>query len=108
MGSLFPVMKNMIIDHPPIMGLHELNISLPLIKGVQIGDFHSAPLIFSTVFPKNRYQILAVFWERCHFICKKSYGFYLKAHFCVKIYVLYNIITAFAPYIRGPPQLDLP
>lgn len=75
--------------------------------GAQIGNVQSAPQKFSTPFPKNRYQILAAFWERCHFFCKKSPQFFLKSEKGVKIYVLYIICTAFSPFIRGPPKLDL-
>ena len=95
------------IDHPRIRGLEKQKKAPPWLNEAQIGNVQSAPQIFSTPFPKNRYQIIATFWERCHFFCKKSHGFYLKTHFCVKIYVLYKIITAFAPYIRGPPKLNL-
>lgn len=96
------------IDHPRIRGVGEQNKAPPWLIGAQIGNVQSAPQNFSTPFPKNRYQKLATFWERCHYFCKKSLDFCLISHIYVKIYILHNVFTAFALYIRGPPQLDLP
>ena len=76
-------------------------------KKAQIGQFQSAHIIFSTPFPKNRYQILATFWERCHYFCQDYSRFFAKLEKTDFIYVLHNAFTAFASYIRGPPQLEL-
>ena len=94
----------MIYAHPLILRLHELNITFTLIRGVQIGDFHSVLLFFSTVFPKNRYQKIAVFWELCRTFCKKTAMFYKfrvnKSYFSV----LHKTFTAFSYRIRAPPS----
>ena len=76
-------------------------------KKAQIGQFQSAPKIFSTPFPKNRYQILAILWKRCRFFCGISRDFPIITQKYVKFSVLHNAFTAFALHIRGPPQLEL-
>jgi len=94
----------MIIDHSRTRGLQKLNISRSLIKWVQIGDFHFAPIIFSTPFPKNRYQKIATFWERCRSFCKKTPAFYKNSEEKSFFSVLHKGFTAFAYRIRAPPS----
>lgn len=64
------------IDHLRIGGVEKQNKAQPWANGAQIGMVQSASPIFSTPFPKNRYQILATFWERCRSFCKKTPAFY--------------------------------
>ena len=73
----------------------------------KIGIVQSALLKISTPFPKNRYQIIATFWERCHYFCQGSSRFVIKLEKTDFFYVLHNTFTAFASYIRGPPHLEL-
>jgi len=94
----------MIIDHLPIWVLRELNISLPLIKGAQIGPFQSAPIIFPTPFCENRYQIIAALAERCCYFCKVSPFFGDNRVIFTKFSVLHKTFTAFAYRIRAPPS----
>lgn len=96
----------MIINsHYPDIGKTWINYPPPL-KKTQIGQFRFAPIV-STPFPKNRYQILATFWERCHYFCQGSSHFFVKLEKTDFFYVLHNAFTTFAPHIRGPPHLEL-
>ena len=74
-----------------------------LIKEI-INQFTFAPYFLSTPFPKNRYQIIASFWERCRYFCKKSAVFYIKTGKRTDFSVLHNAFTAFAYNIRAPPS----
>ena len=91
----------------PVWGQLELN--KPPSRGVlaQIEYSQPAPKKVSTPFPKNRYQIIAIFWERCRYFCKKTPVFCEKRSVICIFSILYNAFTAFAPRIRGPPHLDL-
>lgn len=63
-----------------------------------------APLKFSTPLCKVRYQIMAVFAERCRFFCKKAARFNIDIENIMK-YVAFRIIApAFLERIRGPPS----
>ena len=91
-------------DNFAIRGLREPNIPSLWVKMVQIGYFQSAPLILPTPVPKNRYQILATFWERCRYFSKKTLKFCKKRENCSIFSVLYKTFTTFAYNIRAPPS----
>ena len=72
--------------------------------GVQKGDDLSVPQKFSTLFPKNRYQFLATFWEQCHLFCVKIDDFFINQSNILFFSVFYKDFTAFAYMIRAPPS----
>jgi hypothetical protein len=62
-----------------------------------------APEIFSTLFSKISYQKIGDFGERCHFFCNKTTALgEIQEKHC-DFSILHNALTAFVPYIRGPP-----
>jgi hypothetical protein len=81
------------------------SIKMPsLIQLVQIGTKQSAPNFFSTPFCENRYQIIAVLTERCHYFCKFIPVFSKDREILVDFSVLHKTFTAFAYRIRAPPS----
>lgn len=83
---------------PPPWGHLKLHNSPPGPKRAQTAYRLFVPLFFSTPFCENRYQIIAVFTERCCFICSS------KTRFCknqakFKNNLLFRRqLTAFAPF----------
>ena len=92
------------IGYLQIWGAEKQNKAPTRLNGVQIGEYQSVPQNISTPFPKNRYQILAFFWERCHCFCQYSSLFFLKLEKIEFFYVLHNAFTAVAYRIRAPPS----
>lgn len=82
---------------PPPWGHLKLHNFPPGPKRAQTAYRLFVPLIFSTPFCKNRYQIIAVFTERCCFICTHTPRF-CKNQGNFKKSLLFQIqLTAFAP-----------
>ena len=96
--------KRICFDHPRIRGVGELNKAPPWLIGAQIGNIQFAPQNFSTAFPKNRYQKIATFWERCRSFCKKTPVFHKNREEKRFFSVLHKGFTAFAYRIRAPPS----
>ena len=71
---------------------------------MQIGDDLSAPHKISTLFPKNRYQFIATFWEQCHLFCGKITDFFINQCNSLFFSVLHKAFTAFAYRKRAPPS----
>ena len=97
-------MKCVPFDESPAWGRNELNNPLSWGVGVQIGDDLSAPPKISTLFPKNRYQFIATFWEQCHLFCGKITDFFINQCNSLFFSVLHKAFTAFAYRIRAPPS----
>ena len=97
-------MKCIPFDAFPAWGNKELNKTLSWGVGVQEGDDLLAPQKNSTLFPKNRYQFIATFWEQCHLFCEKITNFFINQYNYVFFSVLHKAFTAFAYRIRAPPS----
>ena len=103
-GRVPTTMRGVIVDLPLKWGRARLIKSPYREVGVQIGNNQSAPPKFSTPFPKDRYQIIAVFGERCHYFCKKSSVFCKIQDNYIFFYVYHKTFTVFAYKIRAPPS----
>ena len=97
----------MFLLYEKILGPPDRNVLGLINIEVQTGKRRFAPLFFSTLLPKIRYQMEADLGEQCHYFYLCSSCFFEKLEKIDFFYVLHNAFTAFVPYIRGPPHLVL-
>ena len=72
--------------------------------GAQVNQERPVPQNCSTPFYENRYQIMVILTERCHYFCCFSPAFGNIRNELTNFSVLHKAFTAFAYRIRAPPS----
>ena len=81
----------------PLCGQQEIHNLPPGSQWAQTAYRLFVPFILSTPFCRNRYQIIAVFTERCCFICCQTARFFENRKNFKKSLLFPRQLTAFAP-----------
>ena len=103
-------MNEIILEQTPdkqtlIMSRHDGKIHiLSPTKKTQDVKVTLVQYLSSTPFPKNRYQIIATFWERCRYFCKKSAILCIFHNINYFFSILHKRYAIFAYIIRAPPS----
>lgn len=93
----------MFLLYEKILGPPDRNVLGLINIEVQTGKRRFAPLFFSTLLPKIRYQMEADFREQCRYFRKKIPMFCKKLGNTFVFSVLHKVFTIFAYKIRAPP-----